>query len=54
MSTKVKFFFAEGQGKLENKVNEFIQGKNIINISYSTNTCGYSIWHYCVVMYQGW
>ena len=54
MSTKVKFFFEESQRELENKVNEFIQGKNIINISYSTNTVGYNVWHYCVTMYQSW
>ena len=52
--TKVKFFNDEYQSKLEDKVNEFIKGKNIINISYSTSKCGYSTFHYCVVMYQGW
>ena len=43
MNTKVKFFWDEYQCGLEKKVNEFLQGKNILNISYSTNSCGHSI-----------
>ena len=51
---KVKFFYDEHQYGLEKKVNEFIRGRNVINISYSTHMIGYSLHHYCVVMYQDW
>jgi hypothetical protein len=50
--TKVKFFRAEGQYDLTTEVNNFICNKNVINISYSTNTVGYSIYHYCCVLYN--
>lgn len=49
---KVKFFRNESQYKLEGEVNDFIKGKNVVSVSYSTNTVGYSIYHYCVVLYS--
>lgn len=48
---KVKFFYKDSQILLENEVNNFIRNKNIVSISYSTNTVGYSIYHYCCVVY---
>ena len=50
--TKVKFFREEGQYDLAREVNEFIRNKNVINISYTTNTVGYSVYHYCCVLYN--
>ncbi len=49
--TKVKLFREEGSYALETEVNNFIRDKRVINISYSTNTVGYSIYHYCCVLY---
>lgn len=49
--TKVKFFREECQDELEREVNNFIRNKRVINISYSTNSVGYSIYHYCCVTY---
>ena len=51
LMTKVKFFREEYQGELEREVNNFIRNKRVINISYSTNSVGYSIYHYCCVTY---
>ena len=48
---KVKFFYKDSQILLEREVNDFIQNKNIASISYSTNSVGYSIYHYCCVVY---
>lgn len=50
--TKVKFFSNEYQLELQEEVNKFIQGKMIVSVSYSTNTVGYSIRHYCCVVYN--
>lgn len=50
--TKVKFFEENLQRHLERKVNEFIQDKTVVSISYSTNTLGYNVYHYCCVVYQ--
>ena len=50
--TKVKFFSEQGSYALETKVNNFIRDKRVINISYSTNTVGYGIDHYCCVLYE--
>ena len=49
--TKVKFFREEYQQDLAKEINDFIRNKKIINISYSTNTVGYSVYHYCCVLY---
>ena len=49
--TKVKFFSNDIQFELEEEVNKFMQGKTITSVSYSTNTLGYSIRHYCCVTY---
>lgn len=50
--TKVKFFSNESQYFLEKEVNDFMKGKLIVSVSYSTNTVGYSIKHYCCVLYN--
>lgn len=49
---KVRFFRNESQYDLEKAVNDFIRDKNVVNVSYSTNTVGYSIYHYCCVLYM--
>lgn len=49
--TKAKFFSAEGRYALETEVNKFIRDKRVINISYSTNTVGYGVDHFCCVLY---
>lgn len=51
--SKVEFFRADGQLALEGKVNEFIKNKEVLSISYSTNSVGYSVYHYCCVLYKG-
>ena len=49
---QVKFFTNEYQYRLEREVNDFIKNKNIISISYSTNTVGCSVEHFCCVVYS--
>lgn len=49
---QVKFFSNEYQYKLEREVNDFIKNKNVISVSYSTNTVGYSVEHFCCVVYS--
>ena len=49
---KVKFFRENAQFDLEREVTDFIKDKKVISISYSTNTVGYSIEHFCVVLYS--
>lgn len=51
---QVKFFRKDHQYELEKAVNEFIKNKNVISVSYSTNTVGYSVYHYCCVVYSVW
>ena len=49
---QVKFFRNEYQYQLESEVNDFIKNKNVISVSYSTNTVGYSVEHFCCVVYS--
>lgn len=49
---KTKFFSGDTQYKLEQKVNEFIKYKKVVNISYSAMPAGYGSWHYCCVLYE--
>lgn len=49
---QVKFFWKEHQHELEKAVNEFIKNKNVISVSYSTNTRGYSVYHNCCIVYS--
>lgn len=49
---QVKFFRSEYQHELEKEVNGFIKNKNVVSISYSTNSVGYSVYHYCCVIYS--
>ena len=48
---KVKFLSSEHRYNLEREINEFIGNKNVISISYTTNSVGYSVHHYCCVLY---
>ncbi len=49
--TKVRFFRKEHQYDLEKEVNDFICDKRVTNISYSTSLVGYTMYHYCCVLY---
>ena len=51
--TKTKFLKAEYIDELEGEVNMFIQGKDVINISYTVAECGYGYVHCCCVLYRG-
>ena len=51
---KTKFFRRDSSYELEKEVNVFIQGKKVVNISYSVASCGYSYIHCCCVLYQSW
>lgn len=51
---KTKFFREDTSYELESKVNNFINGKKIVNISYSVVPYGYSYVHCCCVLYQSW
>ena len=50
--TKVKFFHSPNIYELEKEVNDFILDKDVVNVSYSPNTVGYSTWYYCCVLYR--
>lgn len=52
--TKIRLFSNEHQWDLEEEVNKFMQGKTITSVSYTTNTVGYSVHHYCCVTYVAW
>jgi hypothetical protein len=49
---KTRFFIADDAWELEDKVNEFIQNKDVINISYTVAECGYGYMHCCCVLYK--
>lgn len=49
---KTKFFHEKSMYDLEDKVNAFIQDKRVVNISYTTNSVGYNVYHYCCVLYM--
>lgn len=50
--TKVKFLNAASPGALEEKVNDFVWDKDVVNVSFSTARLGYSLWFYCSVLYR--
>lgn len=50
--TKIKLFSSECPAELQQEVNNFLKGKFLVNVSYSTNIVGYSIIHYCCVTYM--
>lgn len=52
VKTKTKFFTTYNMWELEDDVNEFIQDKNVINISYTVAECGYGYTHCCCVLYR--
>ena len=49
---KTKFFEEETKGELEEKVNRFIQNKNVINVSYTVARGVYGYIHCCCVLYR--
>ena len=49
---KTVFFREDHLHELEDKVNEFIKDKIVVNISYSVAQCGYSYIHCCCVLYN--
>jgi hypothetical protein len=49
---KVKFFREDTQFNLEIEVNEFIADKNVINISYAIEQCGYDYIYSCCIFYK--
>lgn len=49
---KTKFFREDYYSTLEDKVNNFIKDKMVVNISYSVSQCGCSSIHCCCVLYQ--
>ena len=50
--TKAKFFRADSERELEKNINQFIQNKDIINVSYTAAECGYGYIHFCCVLYR--
>lgn len=38
--------------RLEDKINEFIENKNIISISYTAYMCGYSTYREAIITYE--
>ena len=50
---KTRFFKTEYMCDLEEEVNQFIQDKNVINISYTIANCGYGYIYSCCVLYRG-
>ena len=50
--TKTKFFKTSNAIELEGKVNDFIQNKDVINISYTVTEYGYDYIHCCCVLYR--
>ena len=49
---KTVFFKEDHLFKLEEKVNDFIKDKIVVNISYSVAQCGYGYIHCCCVLYN--
>ena len=49
---KVRFFENKHIIDLEMEVNSFIKDKNVVSVSYSTNSVGYSVYHFCCVIYS--
>ena len=49
---KTKFFREDTSYELESKVNNFIYGKNVINVSYSVVPLGYGYTHCCCILYK--
>ncbi len=49
---KTVFFKEDHLFKLQEKVNEFIKDKMVVNISYSVAPYGYGSIHCCCVLYN--
>ena len=49
---KAKFFREDYNSSLEDKVNDFIKDKSVVNISYSVAQCGYGYIHCCCILYN--
>ena len=50
--TKAKCFETNREWELEDKVNKFIQDKDVINISYTVAESGYGYIHCCCILYR--
>lgn len=49
---KTKFFRENSSFDLEREVNNFINGRLVVNVSYSVAQCGYEYIHCCCVLYN--
>ena len=49
---KTKFFREDYNSSLEDKVNDFIKDKSVVNISYSVAQRGYGCIHCCCILYN--
>lgn len=49
---KVKIFEDSNSYYLEKDINNFIQDKKVLDISYNTHMCGYSTYHSACVLYE--
>lgn len=49
---KVKIIADDSKYGLEEKINEFIKDKKVINISYTIAGCGYGYTHECCILYE--
>ena len=50
--TRVEMFHNSSQYELEAAINDFIEHKKVISVSYSTTKVGYSVEHYACVVYE--
>lgn len=49
---KVKIFEDHNSFYLEKDINNFIQDKKVLNISYNVYMCGYSTYYSACVLYE--
>ena len=50
--SRVEMFSNNSQYGLEKAINDFIEHKKIISVSYSTTLVGYTVHHYACVCYE--
>ena len=50
--SKVKIFEDNSSYRLEKEINNFIQDKKVLDISYNAHMCGYSIYRSACVLYE--
>ena len=49
---RVEMFHHSSQYELEKLINDFIENKKVISVSYSTTMVGYYVNHYACVTYE--